>query len=370
MRQKVDCIGCGKQGVIVAGVLGLCADCIRKDFNRWEGRILSIHSRIRADDGLPPTPPRSKEGKSCNVCGNRCILGEGDLGYCGLRVGKGGSIVSKIKEGHGKVSWYLDALPTNCVADWVCAGGSLSGYPEYSYCKGPEYGYYNLAVFYEACSFNCLFCQNWHFREGRGGYHSPQEIAQSIDQRVSCICFFGGDPGPQIEHALSVAQIARNKKQIMRICWETNGNISPRYFDAMADISIKSGGTIKVDVKAWSEPLNIALCGISNQRTIEVLRDLLSLSKIRNDPPSVVVSTLLVPGYVDADEVGSIASFISEVDRDVPYTLLAFAPSYMMSDLPTTSIYHAEKCLEAAISAGLRRVRIGNRHLLTKEYRC
>jgi len=31
--------------------------------------------------------------------------------------------------------------------------------------RGPEYGFYNLAVFYGTCNFNCLFCQNWHFRE-------------------------------------------------------------------------------------------------------------------------------------------------------------------------------------------------------------
>ncbi|NPU85813.1 MAG: hypothetical protein HPY65_15155 [Syntrophaceae bacterium] len=24
----------------------------------------------------------------------------------------------------GKLSWYHDSLPTNCVTDWVCAGGS------------------------------------------------------------------------------------------------------------------------------------------------------------------------------------------------------------------------------------------------------
>ncbi len=370
MRQDTQCIGCGRREVKVAQILGLCADCIRKDFDRWQERILSIHKRVREDDGLPALPPRSQDGKRCHFCGNQCVLGEGDVGYCGLRFGEGGSIKSKVGSDRGKVSWYLDALPTNCVADWVCAGGSEAGYPAYSHCKGPEYGYYNLAVFYEACSFNCLFCQNWHFRYQRGGDHSPDEVARSINQRVSCVCFFGGDPGPQIVHALSVAEIARKKNRIMRICWETNGNISPRYLDAMVDVSIKSGGTIKVDLKAWSEPLNIALCGISNKRTIEVVKQLLLLSKKRKDPPLLVISTLLVPGYVDAEEVGAIASFIAGIDRDVPYALLAFAPNYMMSDLATTSFYHAEKCFEAATSAGLRSVRIGNRHLLSKESQC
>jgi len=63
----------------------------------------------------------------------------------------------------GKLSWYHDPLPTNCVADWVCSGGTGAGYPKYAHCPGPELGYSNLAVFFHACTFNCLYCQNWHF---------------------------------------------------------------------------------------------------------------------------------------------------------------------------------------------------------------
>jgi len=70
-----------------------------------------------------------------------------------------------ISSREGKLLWYHDPLPTNCVGDWVCAGGTGAGYPEYAYSSGPECGYKNLAVFFNACSFNCLYCQNWHFRK-------------------------------------------------------------------------------------------------------------------------------------------------------------------------------------------------------------
>ena len=49
----------------------------------------------------------------------------------------------------GNLSWYHDPLPTNCVADWVCPAGSEAGFPAFSYTPGPEYGYNNLAVFYQ-----------------------------------------------------------------------------------------------------------------------------------------------------------------------------------------------------------------------------
>jgi len=81
----------------------------------------------------------------------------------GYKIGE--KISHKITADAGKLSWYHDPLPTNCVGDWVCAGGTGAGFPDYANCPGPERGYKNLAVFFHACSFNCLYCQNWQFRK-------------------------------------------------------------------------------------------------------------------------------------------------------------------------------------------------------------
>ena len=141
------------------------------------------------------------------------------------------------------VSWYFDPLPTNCVADWVCAGGSGAGYPKWSHKKGAEHGYVNLAVFYQACTFDCLFCQNWHYRERSltSKTHTAEELAESVNASTSCICFFGGDPTPQMPHALAAAKLARkqNRKRILRICWETNGSMSPELLEEMMSLSLE-----------------------------------------------------------------------------------------------------------------------------------
>jgi pyruvate formate lyase activating enzyme len=47
---------------------------------------------------------------------------------------------------------------------------------------------------------------------------------------------------------------------------------------------------------------------------------------------------------------------------------LGFHPQFYMQDLPRTSREHAERCLKAAQSSGLKRVRIGNVHLLGDRY--
>jgi pyruvate formate lyase activating enzyme len=268
----------------------------------------------------------------------------------------------------GILSWYYDPLPTNCVADWVCPAGTGVGYPAWAYRDGPEYGYTNLAVFYQACSFNCLYCQNWHFREAAHSERTttPAALAAQVNARTACVCFFGGDPSPQFPHTVAMAVLARRRAggRILRICWETNGTMHPRWLRKAMAIALESGGCIKFDLKAWDDRIHRALTGFSNRWTLENFRLAAELARSRPTPPALVASTLLVPGYADASEVGALAEFIARLNPDIPYSLLAFHPQFYLHDLPVTSREHAEAALAAAKAAGLTRVRIGNIHLL------
>jgi pyruvate formate lyase activating enzyme len=107
-----------------------------------------------------------------------------------------------------------------------------------------------------------------------------------------------------------------------------------------------------------------ALTGTSNQRSLENFERAASRAADRPGPPLVVASTLLVPGYVTADEIGAIALFIASIDPETPYSLLAFSPQFAAMDLPLTSAGHAREAIEAAYDAGLTNVHLGNRHLI------
>jgi len=158
--------------------------------------------------------------------------------------------------------------------------------------------------------------------------------------------------------------LQENAGRVLRICWETNGGASPPLIDQMARVSLSSGGCIKVDLKAWNEEVNLALCGVSNKQTLENFRRLAAFHTERKEPPFLIASTLLVPGYVDVQEVRGLARFIASLDPTIPYTLLAFHPDFRMDDLPPTSRGHATQCLEAAQGEGLANVNVGNLHLL------
>jgi pyruvate formate lyase activating enzyme len=141
------------------------------------------------------------------------------------------------------------------------------------------------------------------------------------------------------------------------------------FVKGMAEIAMKSGGCVKFDIKSRHDEIHQALCGVSNRQTLENVKLLSPMIPQRLEPPLMVCSTLLVPGYVDEEEVGPIASFLAELNPDIPYRLLAFHPQYRLTDLPSTSKAHANRCRKAAEEAGLKRISVGNIHLLGDAYR-
>jgi pyruvate formate lyase activating enzyme len=199
---------------------------------------------------------------------------------------------------------------------------------------------------------------------------SARELAEATDDRTTCVCYFGGDPTPQILRAIKPSKLAleRASGRILRVCWETNGRVRDPLLSMMAGLSLKSGGCIKFDIKAWNEKVHYALCGVSNKKTLENFRSLSGAMSRRPLPRFLIASPIRVPGYVDDGEVAGIADFIAELNPDIPYSLLAFYPQFCLTDLPTTSRSHALRCKEIAERAGLRRVPIGNLHLLGQDY--
>jgi pyruvate formate lyase activating enzyme len=339
----------------MADFLGLCPNCARTQAAEPYAR--QAHARSRALFDLPPRPPRSADSVHCQLCGCSCQIAEGERGFCGLRTVSNGKIRHAAGiPAKGLLHWYRDPLPTNCVADWVCSGSE-------------QYGSHNLAVFYKSCTLDCLYCQNWHFREA-DAKNSPglsaHALADAANRQTYCVCYFGGDPASQLPHALASAH--QLSKRGVVVCWETAGTANPKLMDRAVRLSLETGGCVKFDLKAFSESLHISLTGWTNRQTLENFSRAAGYVRERPDPPLLVASTLLVPGYVNVGEVEAIAGFIAAHDPDIPYALLGFGPNYLMPDLPTTSVGHAEEAYQAAKEAGLRRVRIGNQHLLSRDY--
>jgi len=385
------CRLCGKTSKTISDSLGVCVNCLRENEEALTIALKS-HAEWRLKLGFPPTPPRDSKGVKCNLCVNECVIPEGGMGFCGIIVNRDGKLQHRMGVDNALAYTYLDPHPTNCVATPVCPAVTSEGYPNYTKTLDVERGYYNLAVFFAGCNLDCLFCQNWEhkttlseiIREGKMRSRSIRimnvndVVHEALDNEVTCICYFGGDPGPHITFALRASkkllEIAKEKDLVKRICWETNGIENTMIMREMAKLSLESGGIVKIDWKAWTPQVYQALTGIDGWKAVarvkENIKTIYGIAKDsdRVEPPLLVVSVLLVPGYVDEEEVYGIASFLSQFDETIPLVLLAFHPDYRMEDLPPTSLRHAEEAVKAAKQAGLKRVFVGNYWLLGPYY--
>lgn len=354
---KKRCVLCGFESESISDSLRVCVNCLRNKPAESLNFVKKTRNRWRRSLGLPTQIPRG--GKKCFLCVNECEIAPGGVGYCGVVQNKDGRLMpvtNRFDEAY--LRWYLDPHPTNCVALPVC--------PEKEHRN-----FYNLAVFFAGCNLDCLFCQNIDHKymvSGKelrdGEFVSLDRFVQIADQkRVSCVCFFGGDPVPWSNFALKVS-----RKIQKRICWETNGLMNESIAKQMASISLKTGGIVKIDWKAFTPSVYEALTGVNGEKATERLKNnvrVISQSDTRKDPPLLVVSTLVVPHYVDEVEVAGIAGFLAQIDENIPYVLLAFAPQHLMHDVPTTSKEQMKKVFETAKSKGLKRVFIENVWLLS-----
>jgi pyruvate formate lyase activating enzyme len=281
----------------------------------------------------------------------------------------GGKLIRKFgTPERGLLSWYYDSLPTNCVPADFCAGSSGVGYPKW--CRTPrgDIGWSNLSIFLGSCTYSCLFCQNYSFREqtveGKPVMTAAQLAAKATD-RVGCACYFGGDPASQMPFVIASAKLMREKaereRELLRLCLETNLSMNLKSLKEFTELALESGGGIKADLKCWSSETLYALSGVEHR---VAYKNLAKRHRARPEVPLARASTLLVPGYVNDEEIRALASFIADLDPTIPYSLLAFHPLYYMDDLPYTKRKDAERYLRICREEGLQKVRIGNPWLL------
>jgi len=227
----------------------------------------------------------------------------------------------------GYIRGYLDLIPTNCCNAWFCSA---------------EDNTYSYAAFFYGCTFNCLFCQNASHKSFSNNYLIDVEtLADQIykNKKITCICYFGGTPEAQLPFTINLASriLEKIKKggenRKFRVCWEWNGSGNQDLVEKCMQIAITSGGNIKFDLKSFNEKLNLALCGVSNTRTLDNFNFLAkNYFGTRKKIHELSACTLLVPGYVNHEEVELIAKFISEINDEIPYSLLIFHGDYQMKD--------------------------------------
>ena len=94
-------------------------------------------------------------------------------------------------------------------------------------------------------------------------------------------------------------------------------------------------------LKAFNEDLHIDYTGHSNRLILQ------NFKRIYDSGVPMLAETVVIPGYVDAEEIGRLAKFIASVDPDILYHLDAYS-KVADNPWPRATIEDVEKAAKAA----------------------
>ncbi len=285
-------------------------------------------------------------------------------------------------------------------------GGSISRLIESIHLSRPE-NY--LSIYQSGCNFSCRKCHSWYFSKvARGTWYSPSEVAMlcvDYDKKVtlreprekatswhahdSCRCcgscvisgkrpsrcpqilspkdivlspqgfgparnivgFTGGDLCCRPDFYAECTRLIKEKVNLW-VLIETNGyGLTPENLNILREAGVDS---FWLDIKAFDEETHTWLTGCSNRGILTVPEEMLKRGFV------LEILSLYIPGVVETPQLREIGMLLSRLDRNIPFTILAFFPENEMRDYrhPT-----AQEMVEAFLevkATGLKRVRLGN----------
>lgn len=252
----------------------------------------------------------------CQLCPHRCELKDQGKGICGARQNQHGKLISL---SYGQVAAIqLDPIEKK---------------PLYHFYPGKNI----VSVGSFGCNLHCSYCQNWTLSRGHQGRWQlkPEELIKLIDEQFSDqenigLAFTYNEPLIGFEYLLESSKLA--KKAGHQVVLISNGYINTSclsqllpYIDAM-----------NIDLKSFNEGFYHNYCQGSLAPVLENI-------KLVSGELFLEVTTLLIPGENDSlQEIEELASWLSNVDKEIPLHLSRYFPSYRLERPPTDLAVMAE----------------------------
>ena len=212
---------------------------------------------------------------------------------------------------------------------------------------------YSIAAM--GCNFRCLHCQNWSISQPEGDVIEGQVVSSdrivqnALDSNCLSISYTYTEPTIYFETALEIAHLARNKG--LKNVFVTNGYISP---NALNDLALYLDAA-NIDLKAMSDEFYRRVCGARLRPVLDRIKQYYELGIW------IEITTLIIPGYNDKDdELEAIAQFIADIDREIPWHISAFYPTYKLNDAPPTPVSTLQRAYKIGKEKGLHYVYEGN----------
>jgi len=270
----------------------------------------------------------------CGVCERRCVIAEGEAGFCKTRVNLGGELYTLV---YGDVS-SMSANP-------------IEKKPFYHFWPGSV----ALTIGTWSCNFTCPWCQNWGIskfppKPERANYISPEKFVEiTLKERCQGTSISFDEPTLLFEYSLDVFRLARARG--LYNTFVSNGYMTLKALGMLRDAGLDA---INLDVKGDAEAVR-KYCGADVEVVWRNVREAKKLGL------HVEVVNLVIPGVNDGEEQlrGLARRHLREAGGETPLHFTAYYPAYRF-DAPPTPVATLERAHDIAVSEGLQYVYIGN----------
>lgn len=282
---------------------------------------------------------KAENGKLlCTLCPRFCTIGEGQRGFCYVRVNNNSVLYS---EGYGTSSGF--------------AVDPIEKKPLFHFLPGSSI----LSFGTVGCNLGCKFCQNHSISKIEKGYSellrvTPENIIElSRKTGVPSVAITYNDPVIIGEFVSDVAY--ETHLQQLNTVLVTAGYITEKAREQVFRF-VKAAN---VDLKGFTESFYREYTGTHLQPVLETLVWLKHKTQIWFE-----ITTLLIPGVNDSDaELIAECEWIYEnLGPDVPLHFSGFHPDYKMKDHARTEVSTIQRAVSLAKQIGLNYVYGGNVH--------
>lgn len=273
----------------------------------------------------------------CGLCAHHCRISEGQRGICRVRENRRGELYSLV---YGKLAAEnIDPIEKKPI--FHVFPGSLS---------------YSIAT--RGCNFRCLHCQNASISQvgkdddpGRSCITRtpPEVISAALAAGCRTISYTYVEPTVFFEFAYDCCHLAA-ENSIGNI-FVSNGYMTEQATRMLAPVLT----AINIDIKSFRDEFYRKVCGAKLRPVLDTVRLMHALGVW------VELTTLIIPGKNDSrEELRDIAAFIAGIDKEIPWHVTAFYPTYRMLQQPRTPRETLEMARDIGLAAGLHYVYEGN----------
>lgn len=282
---------------------------------------------------------KEKDQVRCLLCPRRCLIKEGQAGFCGVRRVVRGEL-------------YTENYALCAALQW----DPVEKKPLYHFYPGHQI----LSLGTYGCNLRCSFCQNWSLARGRPGrlpgrsvetMLTPAQVLAGLQREgspaeVVGVAYTYNEPFVWYEFVLETARLLHEHGY--RNVLVTNGFISREALEKLLPYI----DVLNIDVKAFSDSFYEKYCRGMRHPVLETV-------ELAATSAHVEVTCLLIPTLNDnPEELAELTGWLAGINPDLPLHFSRYFPQYKM-DLPPTPIETMEKAREIALRK-LRHVYLGN----------